>query len=225
MDAQSRILHTYLGIASRTSEEATLRLLVDLGRQYAGAEEGSLLVLDPKTHELVFAMTSGDRQSENALLGQRVPVGRGLVGLAVATREVQVGAPTFRDIRQRRRRAASDSQPTAVLAAPMLVRDQVVGVLTAASFRARHHFTCDDAAFYGKIAAVAGVVVEQQQRLGALEQLGKGGRPPRPRTREQRLQMRIIDSVARLTAGRPERLARVQALLAAVEALCRGPQA
>ena len=81
MDAHTRILQTYLGISSRTTEEAILRLLVDLGRQYADAEEGSLLVLDRKANELVFAMTSGSRQSEKVLLGQRVPVGRGLTGL------------------------------------------------------------------------------------------------------------------------------------------------
>ena len=221
MDARDRILHAYLGIAPRTSEEAVLRLLIDLGRQYARAEEGSLLVLDRKSNELVFAMTSGDRQSEKALVGQRVPVGAGLVGMAIATGEVQAGAPAFRDVRQRKRKGAPDSHPSAILAAPMLVRNEAIGVLTAASFRPGRHFTPDDAAFYGKIAAVAGVVVEQRQRLAALEELGKG-RPPRARTREQRLQMQTVDSVARLTAGRPERLARVQALLAAVEALCGG---
>lgn len=224
MDAHGRVLHTYLGIAPRTSEAAILRLLIDLGRQYAGAEEGSLLVLDRKTNELVFAMTSGDRQSEKALVGQRVPVGRGLTGLAAATGEVQIGAPVFKDVRQRKRRGASGSQPSAVLAAPMLVRGQVVGVLTAASFRPGHRFTQDDAAFYGKIAAVAGVVVEQQQRLSVLENLSAGRRLPRAMTPEQKLQMQIVGRVARLTAGRPERLERVHAVLAAIEALCRGPQ-
>ncbi|HPD14484.1 MAG TPA: GAF domain-containing protein [Planctomycetota bacterium] len=224
MEAHSRVLQTYLGIAPRTSEEAALRLLVDLGRQYADAEEGSLLVLDPRTNELVFAMTSGDRQSEKTLLGQRVPMGRGLVGLAVATREVQAGAPTFRDLRQRKHRGAAGSQPTAVLAAPMLVREEVIGVLTAATFRPGRHFTQAHAAFYGKIAAVAGLVVDQQQRLAAVEHLDKGGRLPAARTREQRLQAEIVARVVRLTAGRPERLARVAALLAAVEALGRGPQ-
>ena len=224
MATHRSVLQTYLGIAPRTSEEAVLRLLVDLGRQYAGAEEGSLLVLDPKTKELVFAMTSGDRQSEKTLVGQRVPAGRGLAGLAVAMREVQAGAPTFRDLRQRKRKGAADRQPSAVLAAPMLVRDEVIGVLTAAAFGPGRRFTRDHAAFYGKIAAVAGVVVDQQQRLAALEQLGKSGRLPRSRTREQQVQQEIIASVGRLTAGRPERLARVHAVLAAVEALCRGPQ-
>lgn len=224
MDAHSRVLHTYLGVAPRTSEEATLRLLVDLGRQYADAEEGSLLVLDRKTNELVFAMTAGSRQSEKTLLGQRVPVGRGLVGLAVATGEVQLGAPTFRGIRQRKRKGASDAHPSAVLAAPMLVRGETIGVLTAARFRPGAPFTPADAALYGKIATVAGVVVDQQQRLAALEQLGKGGRPPRARTREQRLQMEIVASVGRLTAGRAERLARVRAVLAALEGLCEGQQ-
>ena len=224
MDTHGRILQTYLGISPRTSEEAILRLLIDLGRQYADAEEGSLLVLDRKANELVFAMTSGSRQSGKVLLGQRVPVGRGLTGLAAATGEVQIGSPTFKDIRQRKRKDTADGHPSAVLAAPMLVHDEVIGVLTAASFRPDRRFTQDDARFYGKIAAVAGVVVEQQQRLSAYEQLAQGRRPKRARTPQQKAQMQIVESVERLTAGRADRLKRVQALLAAVEALSRGAQ-
>lgn len=221
MNASDRILKTYLGISARTDEQAVLRLLVDLGRQYARADEGSLLVLDRKTNELVFAMTSGSRQSEKTLLGQRVPVGRGLTGLAAATGEVQIGAPTFKGIRQRKRKGGSGGQPAFVLAAPMLVRNQLIGVLTATTFNPDQRFTQDHATFYAKIAAVAGVVVDQQQRLNTLKQLAEGRRPKRPPTREQKLQMQISESVERLAAERPGQLERVQALLSAIEALCR----
>ena len=58
--------------------------------------QGSLLVLDEKKKELVFAMTIGSRSSEMTLIGQRVPLGKGITGLAAQMREVQIGAPTFK---------------------------------------------------------------------------------------------------------------------------------
>ena len=89
------VLNAYLGVASESSEEKVLRLLIELGAQFVEAQEGSLLVLDDESAELVFAMTIGSAASEKSLIDQRVPLGEGLVGLAAQTHEVQIGAPRF----------------------------------------------------------------------------------------------------------------------------------
>ena len=119
MTSPDRILSAYLGIVPRTPEAAVLRLLVELAVQHVGADEGSLLVLDGKRNRLLFAMTTGE--SERTLVGQHVPLGKGLTGLAAVSREVQIGAPTFKDIKQRKRAGSAAGQPTAVIAAPMLM--------------------------------------------------------------------------------------------------------
>jgi GAF domain-containing protein len=222
MKPSSHILKLYLGMSPGANEEMILRLLIDLGRQYARADEGSLLILDPKKNCLVFAMTSGSRATEKVLLGQRVPLGQGLTGLAAATGEVQIGSPTFKGVRQRKRRGQSTDHPTAVIAAPMLVRDEVIGVLTAASFGPDRRFTQEDGEFYGKIAAVAGVVVDQQQRLETLQRIATGRQPQRALTSQQRTEARIIDSVTCLAAGDSKRLQQVAAVLTAFEPLCHG---
>lgn len=80
------VLDTYLGIAHESPEEKVLTFLIELGAQFVDAHEGSLLVVDEASKELVFAMTVGREASEEALLGQKVPVGKGLVGLAAQTR-------------------------------------------------------------------------------------------------------------------------------------------
>ena len=56
------VLSTFLGVSSESSEELVLRLLIELGAQFAGAEEGSLLVRDEASSELVFAMTIGSKE-------------------------------------------------------------------------------------------------------------------------------------------------------------------
>ena len=109
------VLNAYLGIASESSEEKVLRLLIELAAQFADAQEGSLLVLDEDKAELVFAMTIGSAASEKSLIGQRVPLGEGLVGLCAQTQEVQIGAPKF-DVPGSKEREEGD-KPKAVLAA------------------------------------------------------------------------------------------------------------
>ncbi len=85
------VLEAYLGVAYQSPEEKVLRLLIELAAQFGGAAEGPLLVLDEARQELVFARTVGSEASEEALVGQRVPVGKGLSGPAAQTREVQRG--------------------------------------------------------------------------------------------------------------------------------------
>jgi GAF domain-containing protein len=141
-----------------------------------GAEEGSLLLVDPRDdppQSLRFAMTVGSRESERALLGQRVPLGEGIVGLAAVTHEVQLGSPTYDGVAQARRREADPSQPAAVLAAPVLSRDELLGVITAVRFEPAGPFTKQEARLYGRAAAVAGLVLDQSQRLAALERRGR----------------------------------------------------
>jgi len=217
MASPDDVLSAYLAIRPRTPEAAVLRLLVELGVQYVGAEEGSLLVVDRTKGQLVFAMTTG--RSEKTLIGQRVPLGKGLTGLAAATREVQIGAPTFKDIKQRRRADSGPDQPTAVIAAPMVIRDEVAGVITAVSFDPAKRFTATDAELYAKIASVAAVVVDQQRRLGDIENLAaRAAREPAGEA--DRLGADIIKCVGRLVRQRPGKLPEIRSLLGAVESLC-----
>ena len=118
-------------------------------------------------------MTVGSRESEQALLGQGVPLGEGIVGLAAVTHEVQLGSPTYDGVAQARRGEADPSQPAAVLAAPVLSRDELLGVITAVRFEPAGPFTKQDARLYGRAATVAGLVLDQSQRLAALERRGR----------------------------------------------------
>src|SRR5581483_7371202 len=100
-------------------EELVLRLLIELGMQVVDAHEGSLLVHDREKGDLVFAMTVG---GGGGLVGQRLPMNKGLTGLAAATREVQIGAPTFHLAGEGKveSKATGSKTPQAVIAAPML---------------------------------------------------------------------------------------------------------
>ena len=188
-------LATFLGLQGGQSAAAPLRLLVELAAQFVGAKEGSLLVLDDARGELVFAMTVGGKDAKNDLIGQRVPLGKGITGLAAQTHEVQIGAPTFG--------VAQAGDPRSVLAAPMLIDDRLIGVTTAVKFRQGKHFSAEDATLYARVAAVAGVLVDQARRLERIPTVRKGKAPPPPAGEDPRLQHEILESVRRILQAKP----------------------
>ena len=211
MAGSDAVLDAYLGISCESAEERVLKLLIELGAQFVGATEGSLLVLDEEQGDLVFAMTVGDRWLEKPIIGQRVPIGEGITGLAAQSREVQIGAPTF-GIDQH-------EEPSAVLAAPLLIGDRLIGVLTAVSFEPQKRFDSGDAALYARIASVAAVVVEQRRRLSAIESIQRDGTLPEALNEDERLDRQIVGSVQRLVQAKRDAKARIARLLAAVEEL------
>ena len=84
-DVRAELMSRYLGLMPATGEDQVLRLIVETGVRAVGADEGSLLVYDPETNDLTFVMTYGNAESESILVGQRVPFGQGLAGLAAET--------------------------------------------------------------------------------------------------------------------------------------------
>jgi len=219
MSGFESLLNRYLSIQPQSESENTLRLLIQLGLMVTGAEEGSLLVLNDETNELVFAMTIGDADSDATLRGQRIPLGQGITGLAAATLEVQIGAPTFKVVHQSSRQETPGSGPEAVMAAPMMVGERLVGVITAVSFAKAKRFTTHDGKLFGGFAAIAGVVVGQTQRLSALDQPS----PDAASSASDEPPDRIARSIARIARERPEAMEEIAGLLASIERLVAGP--
>lgn len=211
MTPSETALETFLSIAAQSTEASVLRVLVELGVQAIEADEGSLLVLDPAANELVFAMVVGVDNS--ALVGKRVPVGKGLTGLAAVTREVQIGAPTYVVGQE----SKGGEGPQAVIAAPMLVRDECVGVLTAVSFKHGRRFQSRESALYARLATVAGLIVQQRRALDA----ASSEHPAKAHgeaTRELH-ERKIARSVLRISRVAPDALAHVADVLRSIEAI------
>jgi GAF domain-containing protein len=206
-----QLLAEYLGVLPATPEAIALRLLVEIGVSVVSADEGSLLVLDPDGSSLRFAMTIG--ASEQTLLGQRVPLGSGITGLAAATRQVQVGAPVYRDVAQTERLSEG---PESVIAAPMMLGDTVIGVLTAVTFMKGRLFTAKETDLYARFAGLAGLLVEQTRLLkvrkgDASQASGLGD--------ATRLEQEILGRLQRIVANRPSALGPLAQILGGIEAI------
>ncbi len=205
------VLSTYLGIAQESPEEKVLQLLIELGAQFVGVHEGALLVVDEGTGELVFAMTVGHEGLAEALIGQKVPMGKGLVGLAAQTQQVQIGAPTFHLAQEQT--IPQTEAPKAEIAAPLLVNDNLIGVITAVSFKEDKRFSSSDALLYARIASVIAIVIDQRRRLASLQALRDGKALPGPLREDERLDHEIVAAVSRLAQARPEKKAGIARLL------------
>jgi GAF domain-containing protein len=206
-----QLLAEYLGVLPATPEARALRLLVEIGVSVVAADEGSLLVVDPDGRNLRFAMTIG--ASEEKLLGQRVPIGSGITGLAAATRQVQVGAPVYRDVQQTERLSEG---PESVIAAPMMLGDAVIGVMTAVTFSKGRLFSAKESDLYARFSGLAGLLVEQTRLLKIREAAAPQATGLGEATR---LEHEILASLRRIVANRQAALAPLAQILAGIEAI------
>lgn len=203
-----------IGLGGAGLELDAIRRVLGLAVASINGDEGSYLALDENLGELRFVATIGNEESEKALRGQRVPLGSGITGLAAATREVHIGAPTFKDVRQTERLSAG---PEAVVAAPLLAGDRVLGVMTGVSFQPGRRFGQSEVSQYGEHAAVLAALLEQARRLDAIGALEAGGSIAAPGTAT--LEKEVVQRLARLVSDRPEALGAAARLLEAIEAL------
>lgn len=210
------LLAEYLGLLPATPEAAALQQIVEIGVGVIQADEGSLLVMDADAGDLRFAMTVGTGDSEKTLLGQQVPIGSGITGLAAATRQVQVGAPIYKDVAQTERLSEG---PESVIAAPMLLGEVVVGVLTAVTFKKGRIFNSQEAVLYARFARLAALLVEQTRRLKVR---GGEGPPARALGGMARLEQEVLGRMQRIVAERPGALGPIARILEAVEEISAG---
>jgi transcriptional regulator with GAF, ATPase, and Fis domain len=212
MNSPDELLQTHLRVRPQSHTASVLRMLLRTGMELIKADESSLLVVDKEADCLRFAMTVGSDRSERALFGQAVPFGSGWTGRAASTREVQVGAPIYKDIRQIERAEGSGNDPEAVIAAPMVLDDQLVGVITAVSFEKGRRFDSQVARQFGAFAVIGAVLVNQEQRLARLESSqGLMETLADPAAQE------IKEIVTRIAATRPASLPNIASLLGDME--------
>ncbi|MEV6246035.1 GAF domain-containing protein [Streptomyces sp. NPDC051742] len=108
--------------------EELLQSVVDTARAIFGAQASSILLLETEKDELVFEAVSG--QGQDFLVGRRFPAGRGIAGWVAASGEPMVvddlhDSTSFdRDIAR-----STGYVPDALMAAPLVHGDRVLGVL------------------------------------------------------------------------------------------------
>ncbi|HHH83731.1 MAG TPA: GAF domain-containing protein, partial [Chloroflexi bacterium] len=133
-----------------------------------GASDGSLLLLDEETEELVFAIVHGE--ARDRLRGYRLPPGRGIAGWVADQREPAIVHDVRKDPRFFPQVDETFGFYTQTLACvPMLDGDRVLGVIEAVNKQAEREFSVEDHHLLLVVAQLAAAAIQRAERFAAGE--------------------------------------------------------
>ena len=144
----------------------TIRLILNQAREVLGVQSCGLFTLDPATAELTSA-ASLDLEPASGLI--RIRVGEGITGLAVKERRPVQSADLYSDPRHavRYRQITAGSGLRSMLAAPLLVGDEVIGALTVLRSDS-HQFTREEESLVSALADQAAMALEHARLFSSV---------------------------------------------------------
>jgi GAF domain-containing protein len=140
--------------------------IVEAARRIFHAGAASILLLDHETDELVFTAATGGGDN---VLGMRFPAHQGIAGWVVMTGEAIAVGDVRRDPRWAKDFAQSTGYvPNSIMAAPLLVGDEIEGVLEVLDKASADTFGLDDMELLGLFARPAAIAVEQARMVTSI---------------------------------------------------------
>ena len=129
-----------------------------------GASDGSLLLKDDETDELVFAIVRGE--ARDRLTGYRLPPGRGIAGWVVENREPTVVQDVRKDPRFYPQVDETFGFTTQTLACvPLLDGERIVGVIEAVNKLSNREFSAEDYHLLMVVAQLATVAIRRAEEF------------------------------------------------------------
>ena len=208
-----------LGLQDDKDTQFVLKQLIQIGLKILNASQGSLLMAESDQRNLRFAMVASATEQADfqrmaaQLVGKTVPIGEGITGMAALTHDIQTS--TRASGRERFYHVQGDGSPNSVLAAPMLIGEHLVGVMTAVRFDRDKPFSTEECLTYGMFANVAAVIVDQQQRLATLAH----GPMTAAIGSQARKECELVRDVLSFVRARPEKIDAVHEIFSAVAKL------
>ncbi len=166
MAALNRISHS---ITSTLDPERVPSLIMQQTQELLNVEEGSLLLRDEQSGDLIFSYACGS--AGNQLLGQRLPQGIGVAGYVASTGQVAIVNDTSTDGRFS---PATDSQigfvTRSLLAVPMGRIGGIMGVIEVVNKRNGAPFIEEDRLLLEAVADQAVIALENARRFSQIDQ-------------------------------------------------------
>lgn len=156
-------------LTSSLDPERVPALIIEQVTELLNVEEGSLLLADQATGDLVFAYTTGPFGQR--LLGQRIPRGTGLAGYVFEHGQSAVVNDVQRDERfDNSTDKTSGFVTRAILAVPLRGVGGVHGVIEALNRRDGGQFTVEDQQLLEALADQAVIALENARRFAQVDQ-------------------------------------------------------
>ena len=157
-------------LTAPVSQNTLLELLVGTAAQVLSAQAASLLLLDRTTDELVFEVALGAAAAEVRKF--RVPVGQGIAGRVAGSGQPWPGPDLAQDPRFATDMAERIGYvPRTVLAIPLRLDEEVIGVIELFDKSNGQPFTAGDMELLDQFGRAAAAAIEQSQVMGDLTRL------------------------------------------------------
>ncbi len=144
-------------IVSISSLDEVSRRILDQAGQVLGADQASLMLLDPASQMLTVTAARGSRSDRVG--GVRLAVGEGLAGY-VAEQGRALLIEELSGHPMARRATREEDHPGSLLSVPLKVKDRVLGVLNVTSKRSGQPFTSGDQKLLSALADLAALSIE-----------------------------------------------------------------
>lgn len=136
------------------------------------AQDGSLLLVDEETEELVFVVAHG--ALANTLVGFRIPRGQGIAGWVAANKEAAMVQNVHRDPRfSPQVDQTFDFRTNSLLCVPIVYGRSVLGVIQALNKEEGEPFTDADLTLLGVVAQLAATAMRNMSRIIEKEEAGE----------------------------------------------------
>jgi sigma-B regulation protein RsbU (phosphoserine phosphatase) len=170
LDDEVGALRQLLGVATQLNStlniQELLQLIISTAAELVGAEEGSLLLVDHETGELIFHVSS---EETGKLVERRIPAGQGVAGWVVEHGESASIDDPARDERfYSGIDTAVGNKTRSLLAVPLAVKDRVLGVLEAINKKSGNGFSPSDLERAEALASLASVAIDNAQMYAKL---------------------------------------------------------
>jgi len=154
-----KILQLNKNILLAEGLSGVLQVLMDTAKEALNGMGSSLLLVDPRTGELYFNVVSGDKEGE--LKEIRIPPGKGVAGSVVKNakaeliRDMSADPRAFQEVDQKLEQRTRD-----LIAAPLIARDRVIGVVEVVNSQSAGGFTTEDLEFLTNIASHTSLLID-----------------------------------------------------------------
>lgn len=146
-----------------------LESIMESAKSVFRTEGSSLMLVDPTKEYLYFQVVTGDKKESVRKI--RVPMGQGIAGTVAITRKPMIINDAINDPRVFREvDEASDFVTRNILAAPLVVGSEVIGIIEAINTIDRNHFTQTDLDLFLSFATSCALAIQKTRLLKNLEE-------------------------------------------------------
>ncbi|MEW6040497.1 MAG: GAF domain-containing sensor histidine kinase, partial [Elusimicrobiota bacterium] len=162
------LLQAIRTLTSTLDEKEILEHIIDLAMEIVGAEAASILLLDPKTGELVFDITLGEKGSQIKKI--RLSPGEGIAGWVASEKKPLIvndvkNDPRWSEKIDRRSKFTTNS----IIAMPLLYKERLLGVLEVINKKNNESFNEEDLQILEAFSVQAAISIETAQLFSGIK--------------------------------------------------------